>query len=311
MVQVWRCHHRSPKGREPDVFAVKTGVVGVGWQINDPYPGIPFEEVQQQVASQYETERKSWTAAFHALQEMEIGDLCYTRTKKDNCYYIGKVTGPWRYAMGEEFVTADVVNVRDCHWLKIGEETRVPGAVVASFRSPSSIQRISGVEVISKWIYYQLTGDCAYKVSPEDLSSREVLDVLSSSDLEDVIGIYLQVQGWVVVPSTCHRSTPKYEFYLIDRHTGKKAAVQVKSGDIALDPAKYKHDQEVHAVFLFTASGEYPESCTACGEYDESSGTRVECISPETICDFLWSNERVMPMRIRYWLDILRGRRGL
>ena len=51
-------------------------------------------------------------------------------------------------------------------------------------------------------------------------------------DLEDLVALYLQEQGWRTFPSTAKVSMASYEFVLVHHETGHHAGVQVKSGGI-------------------------------------------------------------------------------
>jgi hypothetical protein len=50
-----------------------------------------------------------------------------------------------------------------------------------------------------------------------------------------VVFIYLQCQGWIVVPNSRMADTMRYEFIAIHRETQERALVQVKTGNTALD----------------------------------------------------------------------------
>lgn len=100
----------------------------------------------------------------------------------------------------------------------------------------------------------------------------------------------------MLVPSTRsrHNDTPFFEFQLIDRATGDQAFVQVKSGNIKLDPNEYTAFP--YKMFLFSPAG-YQNLCP--------SGKEIELLEKEDIETFLWCRKNFLPTNVRYWLDFL------
>jgi Holliday junction resolvase-like predicted endonuclease len=115
---------------------------------------------------------------------------------------------------------------------------------------------------------------------------------LGGEETEDLIFIYLQMHGWVVIPNSRKIDTMSYEFYLIHRDTREKAIVQVKTGHSSLTPADWINRNE--KVFLFQANGKYH------GESVEN----VICIDPEEIKVFMYSYKDLLPVQISHWLDV-------
>ena len=49
-------------------------------------------------------------------------------------YWVGQVTGPWRYDRSPDSIRYDLYNVRPCQWLDQSyRDYEVPGAAVRSF----------------------------------------------------------------------------------------------------------------------------------------------------------------------------------
>ena len=80
--------------------------------------------------------------------------------------------------------------------------------------------------------------------------------MLSFEEIEDLVCIYLQSQGWYVIPNSRKANTLAFEYDLTKSDSGDKARVQVKAGDTKLNIEEYavKYD---HRVFLFQANERY------------------------------------------------------
>lgn len=67
----------------------------------------------------------------------------------DGLFWVGELTGPWRYDSIPAAVAVDLVHVRDCRWHPVPfEELRVPDAVRATFaRGGRNWQQIHGAGV--------------------------------------------------------------------------------------------------------------------------------------------------------------------
>jgi hypothetical protein len=77
---------------------------------------------------------------------------------------------------------------------------------------------------------------------------------MSAMDIESLVFVYLQFIGWYVLPGTRAATTAHYEFVLVNRETGQRALVQVKSGQVWIEDASYAGEE---TTFLFAASGGY------------------------------------------------------
>lgn len=145
--------------------------------------------------------------------------------------------------------------------------------------------------LLSKQIFNRLTkGAPPYPVAAKDL---DVFALMSAEDCEDLVGLYLQAQlGYSVIPSTCRRDTPGYEFVLIHRETGEEAVVQVKNG--AVDLATGGLRSPGRHVFLFTSRGEY------LGPHHED----VTCLSRGDLLSFAASHRARLPRRLQHLWDV-------
>jgi len=217
-------------------------------------------------------------------------DLIWTRDT-DGGYYLAKVTCGWEYYTNPSAHAADITNVCRCKILKVPDVDDVPGKVIACFRSRMSIQRIRDSTTVqySCYLWNQLSKSPDYIIST--VEKADIFSFLSAEETEDVIFIYLQLNGWIVVPNSRKADTMNYEFYLIHRETGGKAVVRVKTGGTPLNPQDYIAGKE--KVFLFQSNG----------IYSGSSSENVQILYPQDIKQFILNNLDLMPSSIRRWAD--------
>jgi hypothetical protein len=65
---------------------------------------------------------------------------------------------------------------------------------------------------------------------PPMAPEQAMADLFEPADVEDLVLLYLQQQGWLLIPSSRKHDTPMYEAALRHPGTGKLAVVSVKSG---------------------------------------------------------------------------------
>ena len=116
---------------------------------------------------------------------------------------------------------------------------------------------------------------------------------MDSDTTEDVIFIYLQLQGWLVIPNSRKADTMSYEFVAINRDTFERAIVQVKTGHSALNREGWENLSG--KVFLFQSNG----------HYFGTERPNVICLQPGVIEEFMELNIAVMPGAVRRWIDYL------
>jgi hypothetical protein len=169
----------------------------------------------------------------------------------------------------------------------------VPGKVVASFRAPKTIQAIKDktVSSYSKYLWNKVNLSTFYSLPKENF--KNIFSFLDAEETEDVIFIYLQLKGWIVIPNSRKADTMKYEFYLINKITKEKSIVQVKTGHTKLVPKKWENWKE--KVFLFQANNNY---------VGVSLNKNIISIKPKDIELFMYNNKELLPSNIVHWLDI-------
>ena len=122
----------------------------------------------------------------------------------------------------------------------------------------------------------------------------DLFSLVSAEDCEDIVGIYLQCQGYRFIPSSCRPHTAGYEFVLRREGSGESAVVQVKQGGPPLDTSEYSEVFKEEKVFLFHTQG----------NYTGNRQSNVNCLEPEKMKQFALSNREILSGRLNNWIDI-------
>jgi hypothetical protein len=292
-MSVYRIHIR-PKGglAKPKIsfaYCLKENVLGLGWQTKSQNNGATWEEYESEASAIYG--RSELSRVRYLKNNLKKNDLIWTRDTDGN-YYIGKVKSEWEYLSNKDAQDADIVNIVRCDLQKIPSIDEVPGKVIACFRPSKTIQSIKDKTAAdySRRLWNKLSGENIYQ-SPDE-PYRNIFSFLDSDETEDVIFIYLQVQGWIIVPNSRKADTMSYEFYAVNPETKEKAIVQVKTGKTPLTPMDWEKRSE--KVFLFQASG----------KYNGMPSEKVTCLKPDEIESFMHLHKDILPSNVSHWLDI-------
>lgn len=291
---VFRIHIR-PKGglakaKISFAYCLKEKVLGVGWQTKTQNNASTWLEYLSEAETIYGN--KSLSRVKYFKKNVKEKDLIWTRDSEGN-YYLGKVKSGWEYYSNTEAQDADIVNIVRCDLIKISSADDVPGKVVACFRPSRTIQAIRDKTAsnYSKYLWNKISSSTSYSLPKE--SFKNVFSFLGAEETEDVIFIYLQLKGWVVVPHSRKADTMKYEFYLINKTTKEKSIVQVKTGHTKLVPKEWENWKE--KVYLFQANDNY---------VGIPLNKNVVSIKSKDIESFMYSNKELLPSNIVHWLNI-------
>jgi hypothetical protein len=123
----------------------------------------------------------------------------------------------------------------------------------------------------------------------KSLRGADLISFLSPTDIENVIAVYLQFTGWIVIPGTRRADTPHYEYVLVHSKRGEKAIVQVKSGSTPIRATDFEDETK---AFLFAA----------CGDYGEAIPQNVELIAREELENFIRTQPKLLPAAIHTWI---------
>ena len=145
------------------------------------------------------------------------------------------------------------------------------------------------VFVYSKILWNELSKRSDYEV--EKIES--VWGFLSDEQTEDLLFLYLQYNGWFVIPNSRKKDTMAYEYYCINRLTFEKAIVQVKTGFSPIDfNAYHKYTEK---VFLLQ-----PNNC-----FQGEPLSNMEMVSIEALESFAKNNEKIIPQNIMTWFKLV------
>ena len=293
-MNVYRIHIR-PKGGLGDAkvsfdYCLKESVLGLGWQTKKQNNDATWEEYELEAAKIYGMRELSRVK--YLKDNLKKDDLIWTRDESGS-YYLGKVLSEWEYFSDKAAQDADIVNVVRCELKKVLSIDDVPGKIIACFRPPKTIQAIRDETAnnYSKYLWNKLNG-CEFYELPFG-RYKNIYSFISSEETEDIIFIYLQTKGWLIIPNSRKLDTMSYEFYAIHSKTKERAIIQVKTGHTPIFPKDWENWKE--KVFLFQASGNY------IGSKNEN----VVCLKPGDTEAFMYANKDILPSNIANWLDII------
>ena len=287
-MNIWRLHIRPDYkvGSDPVALCLSQGVVGIGWGVDKK----PKSKEEYLKLGEKKYGDLSWRKASNiVLSLMQIDDLVWFRDFSGT-YYLARVRGDWKYKDAPENQQADLFNVRDAEIYKVG--TSVAGRIINSFRASATVQRILGetVSSFSQIVYNRL---CSHRFYKPKVKSQDIFDLLSDVDLEDVVGLYLQLKkNYIMVPSSRSRQndTLFFEYQLVSKKNGEKAYVQVKSGNTTINLDNYVNFGEM--FYLFSPAGYYG-----------NGASNVVAILKGDILAFLKKEKKLMPISVKAWLD--------
>jgi hypothetical protein len=287
---------------EARAFCRRAGVVGIGWgrwtlKVPD---GAPLEKVLAEIQL-IEGWKPGGATVRRLAEDAKCGDFVWNRDSS-GAYWLGRITGPWRFDGSPEASRLDLNNLRDCEWLpRSYRDWEVPGAVVRSFTGrASSFCRVAPGERggwrVTEFIWEQTKDPTA---KPPTFDSEEIItDLLDPTDAEDIALLYLQAQGWLLLPSSRMNDTPLYEAALRHTGNGRLAVVAVKSGGQNVVPVpdvvKAVADRDAQ-VFVFSTHERY------AGDPGELGATKI---SRAEIAEFMSSKPELLPPRIAHWVDL-------
>lgn len=289
---VYRIHIR-PKGGNADPvysfnYCLEKKVLGVGWQTDTHTSGLSWEEYENEATKIYGSSDLSRVK--YLKNNIKVDDLLWTRDNNGN-YYLARVDSEWEYFTNDKAQKADIVNIVRCKIHKVNSVDAVPGKIVSCFRPTRTIQAIRDetASEYSKYLWNKLDNSYYYTLSKNNLNN--VFSLLGSEETENIIFIYLQIKGWLVIPNSRKLDTMGYEFYLINKQTKERGIVQVKTGDVEIDTKMW--DSWKETVFLFQSNG----------IYKGLSSKNVFCLDPSEIIKFMNDNIDILPSSIVFWIN--------
>ncbi len=302
---LWRTKLRSTRPDPPVVHSeqvahcVRSGLIGIGWGLQELPDGAPLEDVLDAIRNRDEEgwrNRSALTVRRFAV-EAKIGDFVWTRDTSGR-YLLCKITGPYRYDYSTDAIRVDVHQVRNAAWAPDSlNDLDVPGAVIRAFvGTADSFSRIHdhGARAYTGYLWEKVHDRPLPRL---DVSRREILtQFLDPYDVEDLVYVWLQVaHGCIALPRARKRDTPAYEYTMIHRETGRRAIAQIKTGAEPVDlPALVEAADSETDTFAYATSGNYIGS--------PNLGPRI--IRDEELLSFAAREEALLPPRVRNWFEL-------
>jgi len=303
-MHVYRLHIRPGGGRGDSAlsfaYCLKQEVLGVGWAVPVPSGKTLAWEEYERLATRTHGGLHEISRVRYLHDNVMPDDLIWTRDTSGK-YYLAKVCPArgrshsdlaWEYLDTPEGRDADIVNIVRSRIVPIPQADDATGKVVACFRPTRVIQSIADETTVfySQLLWNQMVGAEEYKLA--EFKKCDVFSFLDAETTEDVVFIYLQDEGWVVVPNSRKADTMGYEFVAINKKSHERAVVQVKTGDAPLETCWGDFHEK---VFLFQTHENYTGTATP----------NVIKLAPKTIEEFMTSNIEIMPRAVKRWVEFV------
>lgn len=210
--------------------------IAIGYQ-TDGHPEIDTKEKYEN----FYKNNTSWQHLYNRFCSIKEGSFVWVK-KDSRTYYLGKITDTEPFIPEDNWIQK-IGLVRKCVWVKDIEFDEIPGSAINQFSGQNvtlwQIRKFSdSVKEYCTWLYERKN----YCKNKNTVSLKGCIkELIHYDDLEDLVGIYLQVHGdkdtgekYIIHPSTNKLSTKTIE-YELRSYSGKKVGVQCKSGDDNID----------------------------------------------------------------------------
>ena len=321
--KVWRFNIHTHEGikRQCEVFdyCKRKNILGTGWQcqhnqyiVNSHI--ISDQEFQEIINnSQDYPSNIGFKKTMKALRQIKKGDYIWTR--RNNEYYICQITGePQDYVVGDnnekdlsDQKDYDIYHYISCNFKKIGTEDKIFGIITNSFNAGT----ICEIGKTPKDKSFALTySNSIYNNTKEKIIDRnQLLECFKPLELEEIIGLYLQVElKYGIYTSTVKANTKEYEYILFSNNHNQTAKVQVKSGNINL--INYTLDD--NQIFYFFTLENYYFGNKKLTQKDldsiTSKNSNIHFISKQNILNFIdkYKNDELLKRKYQYIFNLLK-----
>ncbi len=126
-------------GINPGTFCINNGAVGVGHRIKKSGIEITDWATYEELAKKENIKLDSASL----LKRIPTGSIVWTRQgyRNETNFFLGLITGEWKYIDTPEAREADIHNVRDCIWVKIGDYSQIIDEIRRAF-TPTTLEYI-------------------------------------------------------------------------------------------------------------------------------------------------------------------------
>jgi len=291
-MSVFRIHIR-PSGGSADLqttfdYCLHHGILGVGWRIASNRSTKDWDEYYAQASQELD----KLQVCSYIKKYVRSGDLVWTRDPSGQ-YFLARVLSGWEYWITQQSqqLDIDIANIFRCE-LKHVRIDDVPGKIVADFRGRRAIQAVTNTQAreYSKHLWNILSGRPVYSI--DKARYCDIFMLLDDQETEDLVFLYLQSQGWYVLPNSRKRDTMSFEFVCVNPINGEIAGSQVKTGEAAINMQDYAHLD--CKTFLFQPNGRYVGA----------EAENVESIPRDKLLEFLQKSRSWLPGALRHKMEI-------
>jgi len=270
-------------------YCLRNGLLGVGWRTNSHRNTKKWDEYFNE-ASQIHSNLQ---ICKYIKKWVSEGDLVWTRDAGGQ-YYLARVISGWEYWTSQEAndLDIDVANIFRVVFKSVDIDA-VPGKIVACFRATRSIQEVADKKAreYSKFLWNTLTNEQVYQIDKSKFS--DIFMMLDDEETEDLVFLYLQSQGWYVLPNSRKGDTMSFEYLAVNPKTGEKALSQVKTGQVTINRDDYVHYPQ--KIFLFQSNELY----TGVGAQN------VVCISRDELLKLLYKSLAWLPKSFQRKVELV------
>ena len=368
MSEVWRLQTKtevSEKNKLEDKVAkelIKRKIVAIGWTLREDIYNeltnedkIKLEESENSIKSDFEKykeiiEKNSYETirgekkkffngkinnSLNNLKKLKENDLVWIRSKGK--YYLGRITekSHYLYAYRDSKKDSDILKLginnqfTDVEWLKIGDESDIPGSISTSFIRGTALRRIKkkGSLEISQILYNRHIKKDHYPIDKIENNIENFYSLLSPTECEDLLYFFFYHKfKYIAIPSTNKTNTQTYEFVMLSpKNRKKKIYIQVKNGDSEKVDLYLDDYLDLNGkVYLLTTGGkiyqkkdkkevlkiEFKNNSFMKEISSTKSKKKIYAINPEALYEFAkraYKDETIlMPHSILQWFEYLK-----
>ncbi len=245
---------------------IQDNYFGMGWDLEDAYSfeeeisKDKAEEYKKKYIEKYDGVYSVSDSAISAYVRIKKGDYVIARLKDSN-YYVGRVASEravWMNKPGDENYKYFSWGCKVEKWVKFSNPDMVPSEIVGRFsqRLHSTIQRIDTYRLRLLVMALYESGieetERIWNVPKLRINGYNFVSSLHDKELENLMALFMYElhSGYILLPSSCKVSEPKYEFRFVLRNA-KPITCQVKNKRWVY-PELYEGDDSYEKIYLFS-----------------------------------------------------------
>jgi len=291
---------------------IQKSIFGMGWAVDKSFDSLPQNVplndytrdayYQARHDLQYSVGSKMKSALNYYMQ-IKVNDLVVMRLK-DSHYYIGRVKTAARYCDGLDEQNRLSWYCEVYKWIHITDED-VPSAIIGKFSQSRFSYTICKADdeqknILSLLYNYEISNNHnsdSYKVQKVQLTIDNFCSAFDPDTLEDLVAtfIFSKHPTYVILPSSCKKDRPKYEFLFVDSDN-KPITCQVKN----------KKGINVNDYFDDVESGEFEKIYLFSGIWNQKQNSEIirnviYIISHKELFEFLTKHTYMRSILERYY----------